>query len=107
MTRNVDRFKKLIEKANNIVITTHIFPDADGIGSEIALCMALRKLGKNAICINEEKLFTFSLAVWSKLSIKSKRLQTDTASPVTEASHPHSLIQVLCEMIAHTETALQ
>ncbi|MFG1481442.1 DHH family phosphoesterase [Halobacteriovorax sp. GFR7] len=57
MTRNVDRFKKLIEKANNIVITTHIFPDADGIGSEIALCMALRKLGKNAICINEEKLF--------------------------------------------------
>ncbi|MFG1501063.1 bifunctional oligoribonuclease/PAP phosphatase NrnA [Halobacteriovorax sp. XZX-3] len=57
MTRNVERFKKLIEKANNIVITTHIFPDADGIGSEIALCMALRKLGKNAICINEEKLF--------------------------------------------------
>ncbi|EPZ50162.1 DHHA1 domain protein [Bacteriovorax sp. BAL6_X] len=57
MTRNIDRFKKLIEKANNIVITTHIFPDADGIGSEIALCMALRKLGKNAICINEEKLF--------------------------------------------------
>ncbi|WP_412470276.1 MULTISPECIES: DHH family phosphoesterase [unclassified Halobacteriovorax] len=57
MTRNVERFKKLIEKANNIVITTHIFPDADGIGSEIALCMALRNLGKNAICINEEKLF--------------------------------------------------
>lgn len=57
MTKNVDRFKSLVEKANNIVITTHIFPDADGIGSEIALCMALRKLGKNAICINEEKLF--------------------------------------------------
>ncbi|AYF43675.1 MULTISPECIES: DHH family phosphoesterase [Halobacteriovorax] len=57
MTKNVERFKNLVEKANNIVITTHIFPDADGIGSEIALCMALRKLGKNAICINEEKLF--------------------------------------------------
>ncbi len=57
MTKNVERFKKLVANAKNIVITTHIFPDADGIGSEIALCMALRKLGKNAICINEEKLF--------------------------------------------------
>ena len=57
MTKNIERFKSLIAKANNIAITTHIFPDADGIGSEIALCMALRKLGKNAMCINEEKLF--------------------------------------------------
>lgn len=57
MTKNIERFKNLVAKANNIVITTHIFPDADGIGSEIALCMALRKLGKNAVCINEERLF--------------------------------------------------
>lgn len=52
-----EHFKKLTKKANNIVITTHIHPDADGIGSQIALCMALRKLGKNAICVNEEPLF--------------------------------------------------
>jgi phosphoesterase RecJ-like protein len=38
------------------VISTHIFPDADGIGSQIALCLALRALGKNAICVNEEPL---------------------------------------------------
>lgn len=49
-------FKSLIEKASKIVITTHIQPDADGIGSEIALCMALRELGKEAICVNEEPL---------------------------------------------------
>lgn len=57
MNNAVNRYLKLIEKAQNIVITTHIHPDADGIGSEIALCMALKKMGKNAICINEEPLF--------------------------------------------------
>ncbi|OUR98493.1 hypothetical protein A9Q84_03525 [Halobacteriovorax marinus] len=50
-------FKKYIEKANNIVITTHIYPDADGIGSQIALCMALQSIGKNVICVNELALF--------------------------------------------------
>ncbi|MCR9205198.1 MAG: bifunctional oligoribonuclease/PAP phosphatase NrnA [Halobacteriovoraceae bacterium] len=49
-------FQSLTEKAGNILITTHIQPDADGIGSEIALCLALREMGKNAICVNEEPL---------------------------------------------------
>lgn len=52
----LERFKFLTKKANNILITTHIIPDADGIGSEIALCLAFRSLGKNAICVNEEPL---------------------------------------------------
>ena len=51
-----ERFKFMIDKAENIVISTHVFPDADGIGSEIALCLAMRSLGKNAICVNEESL---------------------------------------------------
>lgn len=51
-----ERFKNLTKKADNIVISTHIYPDADGIGSEIALCLALRSMGKNAICVNEEPL---------------------------------------------------
>ncbi len=54
--RMINLFKSLTEKAKNIVITTHIQPDADGIGSEIALCMALKAIGKNAICVNEEPL---------------------------------------------------
>mgnify|MGYP000097247031 FL=1 len=50
-------FQEHIKNAETIVITTHIFPDADGIGSQIALCMALQQLGKKAICVNEKKLF--------------------------------------------------
>ncbi len=52
----VERFQFLTKKADNIVISTHIFPDADGIGSEIALCLAMRTQGKNAICVHEEPL---------------------------------------------------
>lgn len=51
-----ERFMFYTEKADNIVISTHIIPDADGIGSEIALCLAMRAMGKNAICVNEEPL---------------------------------------------------
>lgn len=50
------KFDNAIANATNIVISTHLYPDADGIGSEISLCLALRKIGKNAICCNEEEL---------------------------------------------------
>lgn len=51
-----ERFINQTKNAENIVISTHVYPDADGIGSQIALCLALRALGKNAICANEEPL---------------------------------------------------
>lgn len=52
----LDTFKTRIQVAERILITTHEYPDADGIGSEISLCLALRKLGKKCYCINEEPL---------------------------------------------------
>ena len=35
-----EKFLKAIDGPQNIVISTHSFPDADGIGSQIALCLA-------------------------------------------------------------------
>lgn len=52
----LDTFKSRIQVAERILITTHEYPDADGIGSEISLCLALRELGKEAWCVNEESL---------------------------------------------------
>lgn len=52
----LDTFKTRIQAADKILITTHEFPDADGIGSEIALCLAFRALGKKSFCVNEEPL---------------------------------------------------
>jgi len=47
---------KLVHQANTIFISTHIFPDADGIGSQVALTLALKYLGKNVVCINQSSL---------------------------------------------------
>jgi phosphoesterase RecJ-like protein len=52
----LDTFKSRIQVAERILITTHEFPDADGIGSEISLCLALREYGKDCYCVNEEPL---------------------------------------------------
>jgi bifunctional oligoribonuclease and PAP phosphatase NrnA len=52
----VDRFRARIQDIQTVVLTTHVIPDADGIGSEIALCLALRRLGIKAICVNDEPL---------------------------------------------------
>ncbi len=56
MSTVAEKFRNSVANAKNIVISTHIIPDADGIGSQIAFCLALRSLGKNAICVNEEPL---------------------------------------------------
>lgn len=52
----LDVFKSRIQGADKILITTHEYPDADGIGSEISLCLALREIGKTVHCVNEEPL---------------------------------------------------
>lgn len=52
----LDTFKSRIQAAQRILISTHEYPDADGIGSEIALCLALRSCGKEVYCMNEEPL---------------------------------------------------
>jgi phosphoesterase RecJ-like protein len=54
----LDTFKARIQGAKRVVITTHIYPDADGIGSEISLCLALRRLGVETLCVNDESLQT-------------------------------------------------
>jgi phosphoesterase RecJ-like protein len=49
----LDVFKTRIQGAKRVLITTHEYPDADGIGSEISLCLALREFGVESYCVNE------------------------------------------------------
>ncbi len=47
-------FEKIIS-AENVALFTHITPDGDALGSVFAMCLALKKSGKNAkVFINEE-----------------------------------------------------
>jgi phosphoesterase RecJ-like protein len=45
-------FTKLVREAQSFVITSHMRPDCDAIGSEIALALALRSLGKSVRIVN-------------------------------------------------------
>jgi phosphoesterase RecJ-like protein len=45
-----------LKAAKTIVLTTHEGPDADGIGSEIALARALRRLGKRVWIRNQDQM---------------------------------------------------
>lgn len=47
----IQEAKLMIESAQNIVITTHVSPDGDAIGSSLALSIFLKTIGKNASVI--------------------------------------------------------
>lgn len=50
-TRKVTRFEKLINSASSIVVTCHVRPDGDAIGSSLGWMHLLRVLGKNVTVI--------------------------------------------------------
>ena len=45
-------FTKLVGEAQSFVLTSHMRPDCDAIGSEIGLALALRSLGKTVRIVN-------------------------------------------------------
>ena len=47
-----ETFRTFIESNTRFVLTTHVNPDGDGIGTEVALAVYLQKLGKHATIIN-------------------------------------------------------
>jgi bifunctional oligoribonuclease and PAP phosphatase NrnA len=52
MKKEYIELKKLIAKSKNIVITTHLIPDGDAIGSELAMYSYLKTKKKNVNIIN-------------------------------------------------------
>ena len=48
--------KKIIEENNSFLLTTHVNPDADAIGSEIAMYSILKDLGKDVHIINHSNI---------------------------------------------------
>ena len=56
MLENFIAAQKMISAAQNIVLSTHEEPDADGIGSMLALEHALRKINKNPLSFSPASL---------------------------------------------------
>ncbi len=51
-----DAVKKMIAANESFLFCTHRDPDADGVGSEMALSLALRALGKSCVVLNPDSL---------------------------------------------------
>lgn len=52
MTIDWRPFTKLISESQSFVLTSHMRPDCDAIGSELGLALALRSLGKTVRIVN-------------------------------------------------------
>lgn len=55
MVPTIEKIKSIIDQRKSFVLTTHVNPDGDGLGSELAIAHFLRKLGKRATIINHNK----------------------------------------------------
>jgi len=55
MNNSFKRIHGIISKSKKIVLTTHLLPDGDAIGSELALYYYLRKKGKDVYIINHNE----------------------------------------------------
>lgn len=47
------KVKEILDAGRSFVVATHIFPDGDAVGAELALAHVLRKLGKRVLVVNE------------------------------------------------------
>ena len=52
MPAQFETFRTLIELHTRFVLTTHVNPDGDGLGTEVAIARYLQKLGKQATILN-------------------------------------------------------
>ncbi|MCK5436827.1 MAG: bifunctional oligoribonuclease/PAP phosphatase NrnA, partial [Desulfobulbaceae bacterium] len=62
VNHGLNEIAKVIAGAENIVIAAHIFPDADALGSQLALGNILESMGKNVVLYSEavvRKLYDF------------------------------------------------
>lgn len=54
-SNNYSLLKEILVNHNSFLITSHINPDADALGSEIALYFILKKIGKQAFVVNHSE----------------------------------------------------
>lgn len=53
--KTIDRLATLLRSVKNVVITCHLSPDGDALGSTIGLCRLLRNMGKDATVITPDQ----------------------------------------------------
>lgn len=83
--RIIERLRALINGVQRIAITCHKSPDGDALGSTLALCHVLRRLGKDATVVTPDmapKALEFipglrDLVVFTKHEARARRILTE------------------------------
>ena len=78
----IERLRAFINGVNHVVITCHKSPDGDALGSSLALCHVLRRLGKDVAVVTPDmapKSLDFGpgvreLVVYTKHEVRARRL---------------------------------
>ncbi len=76
--------KKIIDEHNSFVLSTHVNPDADALGSEIAFYFILKKLGKNVRVINHSTT-PYNLEFLDEYNVLEKYDETVHTKIINEA----------------------
>src|ERR1700722_20556398 len=67
-----------LQSAGTVAVLTHVRPDGDAIGSQLAMVLALQKLGKTVVAYNEDGLpDAFSFLIGSEIIVKPPAEPTD------------------------------
>lgn len=61
MNNTLDQIANKLKKAETVLLYPHVIMDGDTLGSSIALCIALRKLGKKAYILIEDEIPSYLL----------------------------------------------
>lgn len=56
MITNIDNIIELIKRSNDFVVTSHISPDGDNIGSTLGMYYSLKKIGKNIYYVLDDNV---------------------------------------------------
>lgn len=75
-TASRQAFHEMLDRHQDFLLTTHINPDGDGLGSEIATALWLRAVGKNVRILNDSPVppvFDF-LCKWFPIDVYEERL---------------------------------
>lgn len=93
MNEQFTKLKEVFNTKRSFVITTHVNPDADAIGSEVALASFLRNIGKHVTIINQSETPDHLLFLTTIFPVESYSSRLD-----------HSILEADCFIVIDTNS---
>jgi bifunctional oligoribonuclease and PAP phosphatase NrnA len=106
-----ETFRTLVESHTHFVLTTHVNPDGDGLGTEVALGLYLQKQGKQAIILNcsaTPENYSFLAKLYPIIqfdpSLHAQILENAEVIIVLDTNHPDRLVAMKSALLSsHAE----